>query len=459
VFDRFRKGVPWFQFFESIVTQLRPPRYGMNPLWYVVLPVLAVGSCPFMDVGTPPTKTAAVISDEAFKNALSTLDIAELEKDLTRLMTDSQSCWPADSGHYGGLMIRLAWHCAGTFRKTDGKGGCAGGRIRFPPESDWMDNGNLAHARALLVPIKQKYGNALSWGDLMTFAGTVAIRSMGGPTNPHCFGRVDDADGSESDIFGTTQNWAATPCTVQGNCQKPLGAITVGLIYVNPEGPLKDPTNMSSGQDPDPKKSAAEIREVFGRMGMNDSETASLIAGGHAFGKCHGASGAGTMTSGFEGPWTTTPSQWSNQFLTGMFDEEWEQTQNPSGTAVQWQTKNRNSNLASTMRLTADLALVNDDVYKQLATHWICDQQQLEVAFAASWKKLVESGGGWLPEADRKCEADSKATRQQVDPNKNAHSICQETDTAASGATTSGPLPPLIMTVVTLSLSCALELW
>jgi len=244
---------------------------------------------------------------------------------------------------------------------------------------------------------------------------------MGGPTNPHCFGRVDEADGSESEIFGTTANWSDTGCVVQGNCQKPIGAVKVGLIYVNPEGPLRDPTNMSSGQDPDPAKSAIEIREVFDRMGMNDSETASLIAGGHAFGKCHGDN---VMTSGFEGPWTTAPSQWTNQFITGMLDEEWEQVFNPSQTAVQWRTKDRTSNLASTMRLTSDLALVNDDTYMTLVKHWVCDQQKLDVAFAASWKKLVESGGGWLPEADRRCEPQSKATGQQADPNKNTHSVC-----------------------------------
>jgi len=168
----------------------------------------AVGSCPFMDVGTPPSFQAATIDDSTFKAALQGLDIEALAADLTKLMTSSQSCWPADGGHYGGFMIRLAWHCAGTFRKSDGKGGCAGGRIRFPPESDWEDNGNLVYARALLVPIKQKYGNALSWGDLISFAGTIAIRSMGGPSNPHSFGRVDDADGSNSNIFGTTQNLA-----------------------------------------------------------------------------------------------------------------------------------------------------------------------------------------------------------------------------------------------------------
>ncbi|CAK0883674.1 unnamed protein product, partial [Prorocentrum cordatum] len=206
-----------------------------------------------------------------------------------------------------------------------------------------------------------------------------------------------DVSSQRSDIFGVTDSWQDTDCVVQGNCQEPMGAVKVGLIYVNPEGPLNDPNDLNSGQNPDPEKSAVEIREVFGRMGMNDSETATLIAGGHAFGKCHGA---GVMTSGFEGPWTTTPSQWTNQFLTGMLDEEWEQVATPSGSAVQWQTKDRTSILAGTMRLTADLALVSDDAYMALAKHWVCDQQKLDIAFAASWKKLVESGGGWLPVED-----------------------------------------------------------
>merc|ERR1719240_2511344 len=213
-------------------------------------------------------------------------------------------------------------------------------------------------------------------------------------------------------------------CKVQGNCQKPIGAVKIGLIYVNPEGPLKDPSNMSSGQDPNPAKSAVEIREVFGRMGMNDSETASLIAGGHAFGKCHGDR---VITSGFEGPWTTAPDKWTNQFLTGMLDEEWEQVATPSKKAVQWQTKDRNSILAGTMRLTADLALVNDDTYLALVKDWVCDQQKLDIAFAASWKKLVESGGGWLPVADRRCEPQSKATGQQTDAKKNFHAVCDKT--------------------------------
>jgi len=396
----------------------------MKLLMLVALPVVAFGNCPEYDLGTPTSLNSDIIEDAAYKTALAALDIAALEEDLTKLMTDSQECWPADGGHYGGLIMRLAWHCSGTYRKVDERGGCGGGRLRFPPEADWMDNDNLAHARAILAPIKVKYGNALSWGDLMTFAGTVAIRSMGGPTNAHCFGRIDDADGSESDIFGTTAQWNDTGCEVQGACQTPIGAITVGLIYVNPEGPLKDPTDKDSGQDPDPAKSAVEIREVFDRMGMNDEETASLIAGGHAFGKCHGEPD-GVMTSGFEGAWTNMPSTWSNQFLTGMVDEEWEQTMNPKGSAVQWQTKDRSSSLASTMRLTADLALVNDDVYKALVEEWICDQQKLDIAFAKSWKKLMESGGGWLPQPDRVCEVETKATGQQVDPNKNQHNVCQ----------------------------------
>jgi len=362
-------------------------------------------------VGTPPSLTAAVPTNSDYAAALDTLDIAGLEADLTALMTDSQACWPADGGHYGGLMIRLAWHCSGTYRAGDSRGGCEGGRLRFPPESNWMDNANLEHARALLVPIKQKYGDALSWGDLMTFAGTVAIRSMGGPTLPACFGRTDEPDGSLSAIFGTTEKWDETTCEVQGNCQLPLGAITVGLIYVNPEGPLNDPTNSSSGQNPDPVASATEIREVFGRMGMNDTETAALVAGGHAFGRCHGPCanppcgngiGANAFTSGFEGPWTTTPSQWSYEFVTGSLDEAWEKVPAPAG-AVQWRTVDRSSALAGTMRLTADLAFVNDADYRAILMNWMANPTELDNDFKAAWNKLTTQGTTWTN--GYKCEA------------------------------------------------------
>lgn len=229
----------------------------------------------------------------------------------------------------------------------------------------------------------------------MTFAGTIAIRSMGGPTEKHCFGRTDETSGQKSRIFGTTANWSDTGCKVQGNCQSPLAAVTVGLIYVNPQGPLKDPADMDSGNDPDPAKSATEIREVFGRMGMDDRETAALVAGGHAFGKCH------TGTSGFNGPWTTTPFKWSTEFVQASLDEEWEKKV-LSNQKIQWQTTNRSSPFANTMRLTADLAFVTDAIYKSIFQGWAEDPNALDLDFKQAWDKLMTQGAQWVN--GKKCE-------------------------------------------------------
>eukprot|EP00198_Chlamydomonas_reinhardtii_P000393 XP_001689728.1 catalase/peroxidase [Chlamydomonas reinhardtii] len=277
----------------------------------------ATCKCPFgfgndlrsLDLARPRTR-ALLQYDRA---AAAKLDLAAVRADLTALMTDSQ-----------------AWHCAGSYRSSDGRGGCDGGRQRFDPERSWDDNTNLDKAKALLWPIKQKYGAALSWGDLIILAGDVAISSMGGPVLGFCGGRIDDLDGSESVPLGPSpEQEALMPCPVQGDCQSPLGQNTLGLIYVNPEGPMGQPL---------PERSAAQIREVFGRMGMDDAETVALIGGGHAFGKAHGACPTGpgpspreapdapwpgtcgdgrgnrTFTSGFEGPWTTTPTAWDNQY-------------------------------------------------------------------------------------------------------------------------------------------------
>jgi catalase (peroxidase I) len=260
---------------------------------------------------------------------------AAVEADLIKLMTDSQPEWPADefddgTVSYAGLFIRLAWHCNGSYRQTDGRGGCDGGRIRFAPESNWADNGNLDKARALLEPIKEKYGSDLSWGDLITLSGNAAIKSTGGPTIGFCGGRIDDADGSDSLILGPSAiQEQHSPCQsigMQGDCLSvegtALGPTTVEKIYVNPEGPIWDPHN--------PESSAEDVRRAFSRMGFDDQMTTVLIAGGHTIGKNHGAcpeseavngkckGGEGTFTTGFEGAWTSTPTTWSNQVSSCM---------------------------------------------------------------------------------------------------------------------------------------------
>jgi len=358
--------------------------------------------CPFHFEGTPASNNdPSVPAESVYSSALDSLDIAAVFGDLYALMTDSQECWPADSfggeQSYGPLFIRLAWHCSGSYRATDGLGGCAGGRQRFQPESAWDDNTNLDKARALLYPIKEKYGDSLSWGDLFVFAGDAAILSMGGPVSSVCAGRIDDADGSKSEPLDDPEGL----CEEQGNCQPPLGASTVGLIYVNPAGVMGEPV---------PSKSAPRIREVFGRMGMNDSETVALIGGGHAFGKCHGACtlGAGhgpdvdahnpwpgncgsgvaedTFTSGFEGEWTATPLQWSNYYFEQLVEDNYTLWTGPGGNP-QW--RNDQNGL---MMLTTDLALVADDEYKAIVTEFADDITSLNTAFSAAWKKLTESG-------------------------------------------------------------------
>lgn len=394
----------------------------------LLLSLLAVGNgqnCPMFDFGTPPTDSAEIPTNEIYADALQTLDIKALEKDLVTVMNENQECWPQDTvGHYGPFFIRLAWHCAGTYRDTDKRGGCEGGRQRFSPERDWPDNANLQHARALLAPLKQKYGHALSWGDLFTYAGTVAIRDMGGPYIQHCFGRTDEVDGTRSHVLGFPENYSDVGCEVQGNCSAPLGAIFVGLIYVNPEGPLVDENNASSGADPDPVRHAPQIRDVFGRMGWNDSETAALITGGHVFGGCHGACmeppcstsptspvGKGPQnifTSGFEGDWTTTPFSWegAGQLVSASLDQDWSQHLSPAG-RVQWRTTDQNvSNLLkNVIRLTADLALVADPIYKAELMKYQADVTVLERNFAAAWSRLVLQGALWAQ--GKKCEPES----------------------------------------------------
>lgn len=267
---------------------------------------------------------------------------------------------------------------------------------------------NLDKARALLWPIKEKYGDGLSWGDLFTFAGTTAIKAMGGPTQPFCFGRVDAPDGTESlDLGPTAEQAAHNPCPVNGNCSEPLGTKQVGLIYLNPEGPFGEP---------DPTGSAKDVRDAFKRMDMNDTQTVALIGGGHAFGKTHGAcpdgpgasgpnmdaydpwkggcgtgKGNDTFTSGFEGPWTTNPTQWDNEFFKALVDSDWEKHVGPGG-HWQWRTSDRSSPYSSVMRLTSDIALMHDPSFAQIAREFAEDQSKLDVAFAQAWNQLITSG-------------------------------------------------------------------
>lgn len=366
------------------------------------------GGCPFGFAGTPPEGHALVPEMHSYQEALDHLDLGAVIHDIEHLFTDSHSCWPADYGHYGPFFVRLAWHCSGTFRDTDGRGGCAGGRMRFEPESHWDDNGNLEFARALLAPIKFKYGDALSWGDLFVTAGTAAIKNMGGPVSQLCVGRIDDPDGTSSlDLGPSTFQERTAPCPVNGKCKAPLGGTTVGLIYVNPEGPVVQGVDGTWAPHPDPAASALEIRDAFSRMGMDDTETVALIGGGHAFGKTHGAcpkgkglcgtgKGNDTYTSGFEGPWTTTPTKWGNEFFRVLRDCEWEKHVGPGG-HWQWRATICDSKYAGLMRLTSDIALMQDDRFRRIVLEFATNQTALDDAFAAAWLKLTNAGGRWAP--------------------------------------------------------------
>lgn len=386
--------------------------------------------CPYLAQSTLPNRANDTDTPDidTYNEAVAGLDIEAVFTDLYTLLTDSQDCWPADTigdkTNYGGLFIRLAWHCAGTYRDTDGKGGCSGGRQRFDPEASWDDNTNLDKARALLGPIKAKYGDALSWGDLFVFAGTASIMNMGGPVTEICAGRVDDIDGELSDPFGQNgqPETADPPCLDQGNCiegNEDIGASVVGLIYVNPEG---------VNGNPDPMESVVRIREIFGRMGMNDSETVALIGGGHAFGKCHGActtgpgpnpsedpdnpwpgtcdldsnddamgQGLNTFTSGIEGQWTTDPFVWDNEYFVQLV-EQGENYTLETGPGGKYQWRNPDNGY---MMLTTDLALIYDPEYLEIVEAFAASQDLLDEVFGNVWEKLMTSGGTWAD--NKKC--------------------------------------------------------
>ncbi|MEW9797036.1 catalase/peroxidase HPI [Alteromonas sp. CYL-A6] len=363
--------------------------------------------------------------DFNYAEAFSKLDLDQVKKDVNELLTTSQDWWPADWGNYGPFFIRLAWHSAGTYRTLDGRGGGDGGQMRFDPLNSWPDNGNLDKARRLLWPIKQKYGEALSWGDLMILAGTVGMENMGFDTYGFAGGRSDDWEpdlvywGPEVEMLASDREDKG------GHLQRPLGATHMGLIYVNPEGPKGKP---------DPMGSAKNIRVAFGRMAMNDEETVALVAGGHTFGKMHGAHKAAdclgpepgaapledqalgwknkcgkghsedTVTSGLEGAWTQAPTRWTTLYLSNLLNNEWEQTRSPGG-AIIWVPKDKKMHTTvpdahiegkknPPVMTTADLALKYDPEYRKIAERFLANPEEYQKAFAKAWFKLTHRDMG-----------------------------------------------------------------
>ena len=358
--------------------------------------------------------------DFDYAKAFNSVDLKALKADIEKTLKTSQDWWPADWGHYGGLMIRMAWHSAGTYRTLDGRGGADGGQQRFEPLNSWPDNANLDKARRLLWPIKQKYGRNVSWADLMILAGNVSLESMGFETLGFAGGRADDweADlvywGPETKMLANDKRYSK-----DGKLENPLAAVQMGLIYVNPEGP---------GGNLDPVSAAADIRESFGRMAMNDEEIVALIAGGHTLGKVHGATKADcvgpepaaaaieeqglgwknkcgkgnaedTMTSGLEGAWTQTPTAWSNLYLTNLFSFEWEKQKSPGGGTV-WVPTDKSAHTAVAdahvegkrnppIMLTTDLSLKEDPGFRKIAERFLKDPKEFDLAFAKAWFKLT----------------------------------------------------------------------
>jgi catalase-peroxidase len=373
--------------------------------------------------------------DFNYAEAFKSLDFQALKKDLTALMTDSQDWWPADFGHYGPFFIRMSWHAAGTYRTGDGRGGAGSGQQRFAPLNSWPDNVSLDKARRLLWPIKQKYGNKISWADLIVLAGNVALESMGFKTFGFSGGRPDVWEPDEDVYWGSESKWLggdvrygkdAGQAPAERNLETPLAAVQMGLIYVNPEGPEGNSDPVAAGKD---------IRETFARMAMNDEETVALIAGGHAFGKTHGAGpvdhvgpepeaaglelqglgwkstfgtgkGGDTISSGLEVTWTTTPTQWSNNYLENLFGYEWELTKSPAG-ANQWKPKSGAgagtipdahdpSKRRDPTMLTTDLSLRFDPIYEPISRRFLANPDQLADAFARAWYKLIHRDMGPL---------------------------------------------------------------
>ena len=373
------------------------------------------------------TKSNPLAEDFSYVEEFKKLDLEAIQKDLTDLMTDSQDWWPADYGHYGPFFIRMTWHSAGTYRVTDGRGGASDGTLRFAPLNSWPDNGNLDKARRLLWPIKQKYGQKISWADLMVLTGNVALESMGFKTAGFGGGRADVWEPQEDVFWGPESVWLGDE-RYKGDREldNPLGAVQMGLIYVNPEGP---------NGNADPLASAKDIRETFGRMAMNDEETVALIAGGHTFGKGHGAGpaecvgpdpeaapieaqgfgwlsshgtgkGGDTITSGLEGAWSNTPTKWSNHYFTNLFAYEWELKMTPAGAQV-WKPKDgagegtvpdaHDPNTTHhPIMYTSDLALRTDPAYEKVSRRFYENPDEFAKAFAKAWYKLTHRDMGPL---------------------------------------------------------------
>ena len=422
-----------------------------------------------------------------YAEAFGQLDLEAVKKDLHDLMTDSQDWWPADYGHYGPFFIRMAWHAAGTYRTTDGRGGAGAGQLRFAPLNSWPDNANLDKARLLLWPIKQKYGKKLSWADLMVLTGNMALESMGFKTFGFAGGRADVWEPEEDVYWGAETEWLGDKrYTGDRELENPLAAVQMGLIYVNPEGP---------NGNPDPIAAAKDIRETFARMAMNDEETVALIAGGHTFGKTHGAAnpdeyvdrepaaaaieaqsqgwnnsfGKGnaedTITSGLEGAWTTTPTKWSHNYFENLFGYEWELTKSPAG-AQQWQPVNNggaglvpdahvSSKTHAPFMLTTDLALREDPAYEKVSRRFYENPDEFADAFARAWFKLTHRDMGpisrylgpdvpkeeliWqdpVPSVDHELVSDSDVTALKSEILNTGLSVSDLVSTAWSSAST-----------------------